>query len=358
MTGGRPALSQRITAAAALLACAILCGAQPGGRPRRQKLPFSPRLSSHYTTIGIIGSHFTVNGKQTFLQGISYFGALGATDEVVARDLSKMKEYGFRWLRIWATWDAYDNDVSAVRGDGAPREPFLGKLKWLVAECDRLGLVVDVTLTRGGGAAPHLASAADLTRAVETVATALRPYGNCYLDLANERNVRDKRNVSFAELRQLREATRRIDPDRLVTASQGGDIGQDELHEYLVTAGVDFVCPHRPRDAASPAQTEAKTQELLGWMKQAGRVVPVHYQEPFRRGYGNWQPRAEDFAADLQAARAGGAAGWCFHNGPNAAAADGRPRRSFDLRDGSLFDQLDPEERKFLADFRTRHAKR
>jgi len=83
-------------------------------------------------------------------------------------------------------------------------------------------------------------------------------------------------------------------------------------------------------------------------MEELGRSVPVHYQEPFRRGYAKWQPAAEDFAADLKAARAGGAAGWCFHNGGTRGEKDGRPRRSFDLRDGSLFDQLDTEERKFV----------
>jgi hypothetical protein len=112
---------------------------------------------------------------------------------------------------------------------------------------------------------------------------------------------------------------------------------------------VDFVCPHRPREAGSPKQTEKKTKEYLAWGKELGREVPVHYQEPFRRGYGKWEPRAEAFAADLKAARAGGAAGWCFHNGDERAAKGGRPRRSFDLSEKRLFDQLDAEELKALS---------
>src|SRR5262249_53597100 len=43
-------------------------------------------------------------------------------------------------------------------------------------------------------------------------------------------------------------------------------------------------------------------------------------------------------------ALAGGAAGWCWHNGDGRAAKDGRPRRSFDLREKRLFEQLDEEE--------------
>jgi hypothetical protein len=111
---------------------------------------------------------------------------------------------------------------------------------------------------------------------------------------------------------------------------------------------VDFLSPHRPRDAKSPGQTESKTREYLEAMKEIGRTVPVHYQEPFRRSFG-WEPRAEDFVTDLRGALRSGAAGWCFHDGDSRSAEDGRPRRSFDLREGRLFEQLDDEEKKALA---------
>ena len=41
---------------------------------------------------------------------------------------------------------------------------------------------------------------------------------------------------------------------------------------------------------------------------------------------------------------AGGAAGWCFHNGAQRTTPDNRPRRSFDMRQQRLFDQLDDVE--------------
>lgn len=80
-------------------------------------------------------------------------------------------------------------------------------------------------------------------------------------------------------------------------------------------------------------------------MRAFGRLAPVHYQEPFRRGYGRWEPSAADFLADLRGAAAGGAAGWCLHNGSSRGSAGERPRRSFDLHDRRLFDQLDTEKR-------------
>lgn len=304
------------------------------------------------TELKVKGTGFTLNGKPTFLLGISYYGALGASEEFIRRDLDDMQRYGLNWVRVWATWSAFGHDVSAVDGEGNPREPFLSKLKGLVAECDRRGMVVDVTLSRGDGAAgrPRLQTLEAHRRAVETLVTALKPNRNWYLDLGNERNIRDQRFVSFEELAQLRQAAKRLDPKRLVTASQGGDISREELEQYLWSVPVDFICPHRPRDAQSPGQTEAKSREYLTWMKELARIVPLHYQEPFRRDYGNWQPTAQDFVTDALGAKAGGAAGWCLHNGSVKDDPEGKLRRSFDLREKRLFDQLDAEEKKAMEE--------
>ncbi|MBP7053573.1 MAG: DUF4038 domain-containing protein [Phycisphaerae bacterium] len=301
------------------------------------------------TVLGIEGTRFTLNGRPVFLLGISYYGGLGASQDSIRRDLDDMQKYGFNWLRVWATWGLGDADVSAVDAQGRAREPFLGRLEWLVAECDRRGLVVDVTLTRdASGRLPDLAAH---QRAVATLVEALKTHRNWYLDLANERDVRDGRYVSISEIKILRDQMRRIDPQRLVTASFGGhDLDEEYVRESIDAAGIDFLCPHRPRHAESPGQTEGRTRELLALMQKIARVAPVHYQEPFRRGYTQWEPTASDFVSDLRGAVAGGAAGWCFHNGTQRGAPDQQPRRSFDLRDRRLFDQLDSEERTFVAE--------
>jgi hypothetical protein len=298
------------------------------------------------TRLGTDGTRFTVNDRPAFLFGVSYYGALGASDETVRSDLADLKKHGFNWVRVWATWAAFGEDVSAVDGEGKPREPFVNKVERLVAACDEQGLVVDVTLSRGNGSTgpARLQTLEAHRRAVETLVAALKAHRNWYLDLANERNIKDQRFTSFADLKELRELVRKLDPHRLVTASHAGDVSRADLSEYLQTVRVDFLSPHRPRSADSAGQTGARSKEYLTWMKELGREVPLHYQEPFRRDFGKWQPRAEDYVTDLKGALAGGAAGWCWHNGDNRAVKDGRPRRSFDLREQRLFEQLDEEE--------------
>jgi hypothetical protein len=289
------------------------------------------------THLAVRQTRFTVNGEPRFLIGCSYYGALGASDTTWAIDLNAMQKAGISWIRVWATWAANGNDVSAVDGvTGEPRDVWMKRLQTLVSECDRRGMIVDVTLSRGNGATgpARLQTDESHRNAVESVVAALKPWRNWYLDLANERSVRDKRHVSFEELKRLRDRVRQRDPDRLVTASHGSDISDDELQKYVLDVQVDFITPHRPRVEGSPAQTEKVCRHHLESMKKLGRVIPVHFQEPLRRGYGTgFQPKAADFETDLRGAIQGGAAGWCFHNG-----------QSFDLRTEALFNRLDNVE--------------
>jgi hypothetical protein len=156
-------------------------------------------VSQSKTVLSVDGTRFKLNGRRTFLYGISYYGALGASEESIRRDLDDMQRNGFNWIRVWANWRAFDADAAAVDGEGRPIPEGLEKLKALVAECDRRGFVVDVTFSRGNGVTgpPRLQTLETHRRAVETVVTALKPRRNWYLDLSNERNIQDKRFASF-----------------------------------------------------------------------------------------------------------------------------------------------------------------
>jgi len=331
----KPSGRHRLATMALLMIFALALSGAPAARPA----PGRP------TILGIEQEHFTLNGRPAFLLGFSYYGALGAPGEFVRKDLAEFRLLGFNWLRVWATWGSNDTNVSAVTAAGQPRQPYLNRLIGLVAESDRQGMVVDVTLNRGAelqGFPAHLA-------AVETLVAALKPFRNWYLDLGNERDVGDARHVSLEELKELRAKVRALNPPGLVTASFGGhDLSLADVRGVLEVAGVDFLCLHRPRHRKSPGETEAATRQTLAYTKEVGRIVPVHYQEPFRRGYTTWEPVAGDYLTDLRGALKGGAAGWCFHNGGQRTSPDEQPRRSFDLRSKRLMDQLDEEEKKVV----------
>jgi len=261
------------------------------------------------TKLGVSGERFTINGAPTFLLGISYYGGAGAPDETVRRDLDDMRRDGFNWLRVWATWGGPDPDASAVGPNGSPREAAMARLRKLVESCDARGMAVDVTLS-------------------------------------NERNVGDARFVSYDELKTLRDYAKDLDPQRLITASHssGDDDFLAAIEKYVSVVRVDFVAQHRGRYRGSARETEEMTRRYVRRMKDLGTVLPVHFQEPFRRGYADWQPAAEDYEADLRGAVRGGAAGWCFHNGDDRRTPDKRPRRSFDLHEHRLYEQLDDVE--------------
>ena len=299
----------------------------------------------------IAGTRFEFGGEPVFLYGISYYGALGAPREFILQDLADMQSAGFNWIRVWANWQAFEQQAYAVDRNGEVDSEGMARLKWLIEECGRRNMIVDVTLSRGNGVTgpPRLQTLEAHEKAVRALVTQLSSSRNWYLDLSNERNLKDTRFASFEDLQKLRESVRRLDAGRLVTASHAGDITEDELRGYLFTAQIDFLSPHRPRTQGTAEQTQAKTKEYLQTMSRLGKTIPVHYQEPFRRVFGDWEPSADDFVVDAWGARKGGAAGWCFHNGDQRSNPDGTPRRSFDMRQKRLFEQLDPVELVAIA---------
>ncbi len=299
-------------------------------------------------TLGISadGRYFTLDGVPTYLNGVSYYGAESITTaSYVTSDLDDMVADGFNWIRVWGHWKTPNGeDVSVLTDGGAVREPYMTRLKTLITECNTRGIIVDVTLNRDKdntwvGAttlAQHLVC-------VQTLATHLLPYRNVYIDIANERCVGDGRYVSLSECGQLIDAIKAIDPSRLCTASCGAG-SQSELADSRNVAHMDFVTPHLCREAGCAAQTIGTLNNYNTWMNNLGWRIPVHLQEPFRRGYTSYNPVEEDFLRDCSGGKVAGAAGWCLHNGSNAGSTP--PHRSFQMTnsDGRLYAQWDSVE--------------
>jgi len=301
-------------------------------------------------TLGISkdGSSFTINEKPVYMIGISYYGAMTVTSPAfITKDLNDMKADGFNWIRVFACWDPSDMNVSVVDGGGAVREPYMSKLKALIRECNRRGIIVDVTMSRGGE--PFPADQNQHLRCMQTLAKALKPYRNVYFDVGNERDIHDARYVSKEDMGALISAVKEIDPKRLCTAS-GVPSSRDDLAKYIRTGKCDFIAPHLGRDKDSPSQTLGKVTEFIGWMSDRSLPrVPILLQEPFRRDYNSYQPTEEDYFTDAAGAKTGGAAGWCLHNGSSGPNSLGEQRfRSFRMGDenGRRYDQLDTVERK------------
>ncbi len=303
-------------------------------------------LPMQAATLGISkdGANFCIDGRPVFLNGISYYAATSiSTPEFLTRDLDDMTRYGINWIRVWTMWNINDQNYAVVNPDGSVREPFMARLKTVIRECDRRNIIVDVTMHRGPHPAPsnqseHIACA-------RTLATELKGYRNVYFDVGNERDVGDARFVSYKDMGDLITAVKAIDPKRICTAS-GVPTSSKDLNEYLTTGQCDFIAPHLGRGRGDSARTLGEVVKFIGWMKQLGRRVPVHLQEPFRQGYGNYTPDIDDYYRDAEGGKLAGAAGWCLHNGSIRSNTNEKPHRSFLMSDtdGRLFAQLDKLE--------------
>ncbi|MHB1462934.1 MAG: cellulase family glycosylhydrolase [Armatimonadota bacterium] len=311
-------------------------------------------LPMQAATLGITkdGANFSIDGRPAFLNGISYYAATSiSTPEFLTRDLDDMARYGINWIRVWTMWNINDQNYAVVNPDGTVREPFMSRLKTIIRECNRRKIMVDVTMHRGPHPVPS--NQAEHLVCARTLALELKGFRNVYFDVANERDVGDARFVSYKDMGELITAVKASDPKRICTAS-GVPNSSKNLNEYLTTGHCDFIATHLGRGRGDSSRTLGEVAKFVGWMKQLGRRVPVHLQEPFRQGYGNYTPEMDDYYRDAEGGKLAGAAGWCLHNGSSQSDTHGRPNRSFQMSDtdGRLFTQLDKLELVVAADMK------
>jgi cellulase (glycosyl hydrolase family 5) len=304
------------------------------------------------TVLGVRRDRFTVNGRPQFLLGISAFDATGRLTD---SDLDKLRQRGFRLIRVWGYWEQVILNSQAPQvpanlqgnvwfgADGSLEPEKLAELKNLIERADRRGIILDLTVFNTFTSFPGDFRAKSL-RGLKEVAEALKGCGNVLFDVYNEHNNAgriDPATMTHEQLAPLVQAVRQIDPVRVVTFSnthrqQGAETGDELARQYREELALEIHCltPHLPRTPDFADRTKARVEWVRSVIQSSGRVVPLYLQEEARRRHSRLNPEAAEFFAAARAARDGGAAAWIFHTDAG-----------YNLKLGSMFDRMDAVER-------------
>ena len=276
------------------------------------------------TALGIDLDKFTLDGRPTFLLGVSYFDGKNWRVE----DLDGLAARGFNLIRVWLDWG------TAGFFDGAGNLAEAQRLLDLAEACRQRGIVLDATIL-DTDLVPE-----DRDLAVRSVVKALAGQPNVLFDIANEHDHAGE-PLSHEDVASLAASARSEDADALLTvSSQGGHLVDDagvaaeNVQAEIVTAGLNIVTPHLPRTPDFYDRTDERVTKLRDHLASIGVTVPVYLQEEARRGHSGLDPTLEQFLQAAREARDAGAAAWILHTDAG-----------FDLATASFFDQLDDVEK-------------
>ena len=300
-------------------------------------------------SIAVAGTAFHVDGRETFLLGVSLFDALGSTPPR-DRDLDQLAAWGVRIVRVWAHWLE-----PIYQADGALTAEGRARLLTLVDRLRSRRLILELALLKPGqlpgqGSAIFPDEAARL-RAVQAITSALRGHRDVIFDLYNEHD-HPGGPISHATARTLRDAVKAIDPERLVTISSTGghlvngasQVGASEARNIREEAGtgpdavnVDILAPHFPRTDDWASATSARIAAVRAVLDAIKRTLPIYLNEE-RRSDDRVALDPGAYRTAYAQARQGGAAAWLFHT--NAG---------FGLKQKPFLDALAPNERTALG---------
>jgi hypothetical protein len=296
--------------------------------------------STRDPVLSIAGGRFQIDGRDTFVLGVSLFDALGSSPPRDA-DLDALRAWGVKLVRVWAHWNE-----PIYQSDGALTPVGRGRLTALVDRLAARQLLLELVLLRPGQLPGQryavFASESARVRAVESITTALRQRRHVIFDLYNEHDHPDG-PISHAAARRLRDAVKAADPGRLVTISStdahlvGTDAARN-LSEEIGTGphavAVDLVAPHFPRTDDWAIATGERVRALQA--ATGGRTLPIYLNEENRAEPKEIIP-ADVFRTAYMEAVKSGAAGWVFHTAAG-----------FSLGARPFIDALGAEERKGL----------
>lgn len=234
-------------------------------------------------TIGIKGTHFTLDGAPFPFTGYSFFNAVfnptfGSSSEVRRDWLAKFQKYKINVLRIWCQWggrpyaDAAP-DHMMFNPDGSLHPGYLATLKDILRDTDEAGMVVELTLFSHETWQAKLRlepEAAD--RAVANLTRELLPYRNVTFQIWNEFS---ERVLDYIKI------VRANDPARLICNAPGnaGDLGDQAQNDAC-----DYLTPHSTRGRGR--HWEIVPEEVAYLLRTYKK--PVVDDEPARNGISSY----------------------------------------------------------------------
>lgn len=293
----------------------------PPSRPEGQPTGKGPKLA-------IAGERFTLNGKPTFLLGVSYFDGRFWR----ASDLDALAARRFNLIRIWLDWA--DRGFFDKQGNLAHAPVLLE----LVRACAARGIVLDVTILCPG----ITFDPARRETAVRATVTALKKETNVFYDIMNEHD-HGGGPISHADVAALIRAARAADPNAIVTVSscgghlEGGEKGPNKPLDEELAAGIRVLTPHLSRSGDWFAQSGPRVARMRAYLASKGKPMPIYLQEEARRGHSGLNPSKAEFVQAAVGARDAGAGAWLLHTAAG-----------FKLNEKSFFDSLDAEERETM----------
>lgn len=252
---------------------------------------YSRRLSAQHT-LGIQGTHFTMDEGPFDYTGLSFFNALynpafNKNNQSRLYWLKKFKNNGITVVRVWAEWnsdlgfvDTCDSCTLFCR-EGTLKSQYLSRLDSLLVISDSLRMVVELVLFSSESFGKKLSDqAAD--KAVKNITIKTRRYRNMIFQIWNERDYRTSNYFTIIK---------KNDFDRIVTNSPGGggSLGGDMENKFL-----DYLSPHTTRQGR---HWEEAPKEIRGLLKEFEK--PVVDDEPARTGTRKFGgPEADSYPYD------------------------------------------------------------
>jgi hypothetical protein len=309
--------------------------------------------------LSIDGNKFKVDGTAKFLVFVSYFDGLDVSGGNLAYDFGELKERGVDGVRVFPNWWGMNPNYhyaqdTLIDPDGNLRSGTLANLLDLLDIAKAEGLLVDLSFSaetvKYCGSEPCVEEGfpdnsdltiAELTEGLVDLADELDAGGSAYkhvlIDIQNESDrvgptvlLDDPNDVDA-----IAEAIHAEASNIPVTISLSGQVNWETAAQFAVDAEVDVATWHEEQLEAWWNYTADRVDDM-----QEITSKPIYLQEPLASDEGDWtRAGIED---NVQAAKASGAAAWCFHT-----------RVSFQMNSANLWDELNGDEEDFFDELLT-----